>query len=120
MREAKSKALVWSKSQYFDEKTRQYVSKLLSSDDHEQIQEMFAQELSFGTGGMRGILGAGTSRINIYNIRRATTALSYYLKSSSDNSSLKVAISYDSRHFSRVFAENAGKFQIVIYIQKID
>ena len=76
------------------------------SGDSEAIRERFYQDLAFGTGGLRGVLGAGTDRMNIYTVRRATQGLANYVKESFDAPS--VAISYDSRNKSDTFAKAAA------------
>lgn len=99
-------ATYWSTSKVFDQKTRQEIEALLLSGNELELTERFYRDLEFGTGGLRGILGAGSARINIYNIRKASQAFADYLQSyfgvEKDKS---IAISYDSRHFSREFAE---------------
>lgn len=74
----------------------------------DEIQDRFYKNLEFGTGGMRGLIGAGPNRINIYTIRRATQGLANYLLSGEKKDSLKVVIAYDSRHLSREFALEAA------------
>ena len=76
------------------------------SGDADAIRERFYQDLAFGTGGLRGVLGAGTDRMNIYTVRRATQGLADYVKESFDAPS--VAISYDSRNKSDTFAKAAA------------
>ncbi|MCI9273596.1 MAG: phospho-sugar mutase [Clostridiales bacterium] len=76
------------------------------ANDPEGIRDRFYQELEFGTGGLRGVIGAGTNRLNIYTIRRATQGLANYLLKNSDN--LTAAIAYDSRIKSDVFAKEAA------------
>ncbi|MCR5388691.1 MAG: phospho-sugar mutase [Lachnospiraceae bacterium] len=73
------------------------------SGDEDAINDAFYRDLEFGTGGLRGVMGAGTNRMNIYVIRKATQGLSDYLKSG-NKEKYAVAIGYDSRHFSREFA----------------
>ncbi len=75
--------------------------------DNEAISDRFYRDLAFGTGGLRGVLGAGTNRMNIYTVRRATQGLANYIKASFD--SPRVAISYDSRIKSDVFARAAAE-----------
>lgn len=75
--------------------------------DNEAIKDSFYRELEFGTGGLRGVLGAGSNRLNVYTIRRATQGLANYLKKSS--SSPSIAISYDSRIKSDYFARSAAE-----------
>ncbi|MGI6227472.1 MAG: phospho-sugar mutase [Peptococcales bacterium] len=76
-------------------------------DDPYQIEERFYKELEFGTGGLRGIIGAGTNRMNIYTVRKATQGLANYIKGVNKANS-KVVIAYDSRHKSKEFAEQAA------------
>lgn len=102
-------AQVWATSTVFDEQTRKEIANLLEREDGQELKERFYRDLEFGTGGLRGILGAGTSRMNIYNVRKATAALSLYLNQAfADKAERSVAISYDSRMFSREFAEAAA------------
>lgn len=75
--------------------------------DEEQIRDRFYSELSFGTGGLRGVLGAGSNRMNVYTVRRATQGLCDYLKERYDTAA--VAISFDSRHKSDLFAREAAR-----------
>ncbi|MDQ3233590.1 MAG: phospho-sugar mutase, partial [Pseudobdellovibrionaceae bacterium] len=99
-------AQYWSTSQVFDDKTRTEITGLLSSQNEKELTERFYRDLEFGTGGMRGILGAGSARMNIYNVRKASQAFADELNSVfKDQARKAIAISYDSRHFSREFAE---------------
>lgn len=87
----------------FDEDTK---NELLNLDEKE-IKERFYKELEFGTGGLRGIIGAGTNRMNVYTVRKATQGLANYIKNKGiENAS--VAIAYDSRKFSDRFAKEAA------------
>ncbi len=104
------RAKYWASNPTFDHQTHTDIQKLLDADDHRELAERFYRDLEFGTGGLRGIIGAGTNRINIYNIRKATTALALYLREvHGAKAPLKAAISYDSRHYSREFAVAAGE-----------
>lgn len=97
----------WSESEIINKKTRQEL--LAIQDDNAEIEERFYKNLEFGTGGLRGIIGAGTNRINIYTVRKATQGLADFIKLYSSNKSVNsVAIAYDSRHYSDVFAEEAA------------
>ena len=101
--EIKKRANVWLGKE-FDEATRLEVKNMLDSDEKSLI-DAFYKELEFGTGGLRGIMGTGTSRMNRYTLGMATQGLSNYLKKHADNtSSIKVAIAYDSRNNSKYFA----------------
>jgi len=87
----------------FDEKTRSELSGL----DPNEIQDRFYKELEFGTGGLRGVIGAGTNRMNVYTVRKATQGLANYIKKQGIKDP-SVAIAYDSRRYSEVFAREAG------------
>jgi len=74
--------------------------------NEEQIEEVFYNDLSFGTGGLRGLMGVGTNRVNVYTIRKATLGFANYLLKNSKTSG--VAIAYDNRHYSKEFAKEAA------------
>ena len=76
--------------------------------DEKEIEDRFYTELSFGTAGMRGVLGAGTNRMNRYNVRRATKGLAQYLLKTPETAGRGVVIAYDSRHFSAEFAKDTA------------
>jgi phosphoglucomutase len=99
------KAAYWSTSADFDPATRQEIAALIAQGNTKELTERFYRDLEFGTGGLRGILGAGTNRMNIFNVRKATSALATHLKAAFPGETLTVAISHDSRHFSRDFAK---------------
>ena len=82
LQEVLEKAREWSSNESFDQETRETVLALLQSKDEKELMNRFYTEMSFGTGGMRGIVGAGTGRINRYTFRRVTSALCLYLKKS--------------------------------------
>ncbi len=95
----------WLSNPYFDEATKQ---ELLSiKDDDKEIKERFYQDLEFGTAGLRGIIGAGTNRMNEYVVRRATQGLANYI-AKQDAKAKGVAIAFDSRHMSTEFADVAA------------
>ena len=77
-------------------------------DNEKEIEDRFYTELSFGTAGMRGVLGAGMNRMNKYNVRRATKGLAGYLKENPENAKRGVVIGYDSRNFSAEFAKDTA------------
>jgi len=97
------KAQQWLSST-FDKETQQEIQHLINTDQ-EQLTDRFYQDLEFGTGGMRGVMGAGTNRINKYTLGRATQGLANYLIQSFPNKKLKVAIAFDCRHNSKSFAK---------------
>ena len=88
----------------FDKETQTQVEQLIASDDANLI-ESFYKNMEFGTGGMRGVMGAGTNRINKYTLGRATQGLANYLIKTFPNKPLKVAIAYDCRHNSTLFSQ---------------
>lgn len=91
-------------SEIFDTETRQEIQELITTNS-EDLSDRFYKNLEFGTGGMRGIVGAGTNRINKYTLGKATQGLSNYLRKVSPNKQLKVAIGYDCRHDSKWLAK---------------
>jgi phosphoglucomutase len=97
----------WLNSPYIDEETKK---ELLSIKDNEkEIMERFYKELEFGTAGLRGILGAGTNRMNIYTVGKATQGLADFIKSKGEEYMKRgVVIAYDVRHNSDVFAKTAA------------
>ena len=95
----------WIANPYFDEATKEELRNI--ADDENEIKERFYMDLEFGTAGLRGIIGAGTNRMNIYVVRRATQGLANYI-AKVDKKSQGVAIAYDSRHMSPEFAQEAA------------
>lgn len=105
--EIRKKAALWLGNE-FDEETRNEVKNMMDNDE-KALVDAFYQDLEFGTGGLRGVMGAGTNRMNRYTLGMATQGLSNYLKSHAANpSSIKVAIAYDSRNNSTYFARVAA------------
>ncbi len=103
--EVRKKAQVWLGDDY-DEATRNQVQALLDNPDPADLIESFYKDLEFGTGGLRGIMGVGTNRINKYTVGAATQGLSNYLKKEFTNlSEIKVVIGHDCRNNSREYAE---------------
>lgn len=96
---------MWTESPYFDEETRQELALL--AEDEDEIADRFYRNLEFGTGGLRGVIGAGTNRMNIYTVRKATQGLANYINRAGILNK-SVAIAYDSRHKSSQFAEEAA------------
>lgn len=95
----------WLNDDYFDQDTKNEL--LAIRNDETEVQDRFYKELEFGTGGLRGVLGAGTNRMNIYTVRKATQGLSNYIKKQGTQD-MGVAISYDSRRMSPEFADVAA------------
>ena len=95
----------WLEDSYFDQETK---DELLAIKDNEtEIEDRFYKELEFGTGGLRGVIGAGTNRMNIYTVRKATQGLANYIKKQGGQEK-GVAIAYDSRRMSPEFADVAA------------
>lgn len=93
----------------FDEQTRKEVKELMENTDKTGLIDAFYKDLEFGTGGLRGIMGAGSNRMNIYTVGMATQGLANYLKKNFANLSLiKVAVCHDCRNNSRLFAETVA------------
>ena len=109
--QVKLKAAEWLTDVY-DEATKAEVRRMLNNSDSTELVDSFYRDLEFGTGGLRGIMGAGTNRMNIYTVGAATQGLSNYLKKEFANlPEIKVAIAYDCRNNSRLFSEtSAGIF----------
>ncbi|NLP43322.1 MAG: phospho-sugar mutase, partial [Peptococcaceae bacterium] len=92
----------WTENEYFDQQTK---DELLQIIDPKEIEDRFYTELEFGTGGMRGVLGAGTNRMNKYIIRKVTQGLAeVMLEQDPANAQKGVVIAYDSRRYSAEFA----------------
>lgn len=100
--EIQSKISNWQED-YFDQETKDEIIKLQGNP--EELEDRFYKDLEFGTGGMRGVMGVGTNRINKYTLGRNTQGLSDYLKQLHNKEKLKVAIAYDCRHNSKSFAK---------------
>ena len=100
--EIQSKISNWQQD-FFDQETKDEITKL--QENPEELEDRFYKDLEFGTGGMRGVMGVGTNRINKYTLGRNTQGLSDYLKQLYTEEKLKVAIAYDCRHNSKSFAK---------------
>jgi phosphoglucomutase len=108
LQNVKERANVWLSGKY-DEQTVKEVKKLLEGTENDLI-DAFYRDLEFGTGGLRGVMGAGTNRMNIYTVGMATQGLSNYIKAQfTQLKQVKVAVAYDSRNNSKLFAETAAK-----------
>ena len=93
---------------FFDDKTKNEIQKLIDSNT-EELKDRFYKNLEFGTGGMRGIMGAGTNRINKYTLGKSTQGLSNYLKQVYNKEQVKVVIAYDCRHNSDTLARTVAE-----------
>ena len=95
----------WLSNPYFDADTKAELASI--GEDENEIKERFYTDLEFGTAGLRGIIGAGTNRMNIYTVRKATQGLANYIMKSG-NAAKGVAVAYDSRRMSPEFADEAA------------
>ena len=95
----------WCTNPYFSEETRAELEAI--KDNEAEIEDRFYRQLEFGTGGLRGVIGAGTNRMNIYTVRQATQGLANYIISQNGQEK-GVAIAHDSRIMSPEFAEEAA------------
>lgn len=106
--QCEAKAKQWL-SPSFDEKTRQEVQDLLDNPDKTNLIEAFYRNLEFGTGGLRGIMGAGTNRMNMYIVGMATQGFANYLKKCyKDRKEISAVVCHDCRNNSRLFAETVA------------
>ena len=119
MKEILEQAKNWL-SDTFDSETRNEIQQLINTNS-DDLADRFYKNMEFGTGGMRGIMGAGTNRINKYTLGKATQGLSNYLQQSFPNKQLKVAIAYDCRHNSKEFSKlvadvlSANNIQVFLF-----
>ena len=105
LKECVERAEKWLGPEY-DEETRKEVKRMLDAEDKSELIEAFYKDLEFGTGGLRGIMGAGSNRMNIYTVGAATQGLANYLKNCfKELPQISVAVGHDVRHNSRKFAE---------------
>ena len=95
----------WVEDSYFDDETKKEL--LAIKDNEKEIEDRFYKELEFGTGGLRGVIGAGTNRMNIYTVRKATQGLANYILKQG-GAEKGIAIAYDSRRMSPEFADEAA------------
>ena len=103
-------AEVWATDSVFDAETQASVKKMLENEDKTELVDSFYQTLEFGTGGLRGIMGAGTNRMNIYTVGAATQGLANYLnKNFKDMEQISVVVGHDCRNNSRLFAEKSAE-----------
>jgi phosphoglucomutase len=115
----RKRASIWLGNE-FNEETRKEVSEMLEKDENKLI-DAFYQDLEFGTGGLRGIMGAGTNRMNIYTLGMATQGLANYIIKNAGKSNIRVAIAHDCRNNSRYFAEttadifSANGFEVFLF-----
>ena len=115
------KANSWLEGNY-DTVTKDEVQRMLDNEDKKELIDAFYKDLEFGTGGLRGIMGAGSNRMNIYTVGTATQGLANYLKKEiAGLDEIKVVIGHDCRNESRKFAEmaadifSANGFKVYLY-----
>jgi phosphoglucomutase len=107
-KEILARAKNWANNSAIDLADRKEIQNLLDQNDTAELNERFYRDLEFGTGGLRSILGMGQNRMNKYNVRKATQALCTTIIKTFKNEKHKLAISYDSRHFSFEFAKEVA------------
>ena len=109
IKECEEKALAWKSSPYYDEETKSEIRQMLDSEDKTALVDAFYQNLEFGTGGLRGIMGAGTNRMNKYIVGMATQGFAnYLLKAFPAGKQLSVVVGHDCRNNGRLFAETVA------------
>ena len=108
MSEASKQLEYWLNDSYFDDETKKELMAI--RNDEAEVEDRFYRELEFGTGGLRGVIGAGTNRMNKYVVRKATQGLANYIKKNGGPDAAKkgVAISFDCRRFSPEFADETA------------
>ncbi len=109
IKQCELKAQQWLDSPVYDEKTKNAVRAMLNKEDKTELIDSFYQNLAFGTGGLRGIMGPGSNRMNIYTVGAATQGLANYLKKNfTDKKDISVVVGHDCRNNSRLFAETSA------------
>lgn len=106
MSNAQKQLEYWLSDSYFDDATKQELLQIRNNE--EDVEDRFYKELEFGTGGLRGVIGAGTNRMNIYTVRKATQGLANYIKKMGGEEK-GVAVSFDCRRFSPEFADETAR-----------
>lgn len=106
--EVVDKAKKWLSSQKVDQETKNAIQSMIDSSDQGELTECFYKDLEFGTGGLRGIMGYGSNRMNKYTVGMATQGLANYLNKNFAGEEISVAIAHDSRNNSRFFAETTA------------
>ncbi|KWT79691.1 phospho-sugar mutase [Candidatus Magnetominusculus xianensis] len=104
-----NRAKQWAALPVFDDETRLEIQRIIDSADMNELTDRFYRQLEFGTGGLRGVLGAGTNRMNIYTVRIASYGLARYLLSLYKDMGAAVCIAFDSRHNSELFARETAR-----------
>lgn len=113
IRQCELKAQQWLDSPVYDDVTKKAVREMLDKEDKTDLIDSFYQNLAFGTGGLRGIMGPGSNRMNIYTVGAATQGLANYLKKNfAEKDEISVVVGHDCRNNSRLFAETSAKIFI--------
>ena len=111
IKQVTEKAEKWLTPAY-DAETQAEVKRMLENEDKTELIEAFYKDLEFGTGGLRGIMGVGSNRMNIYTVGAATQGLSNYLKKNfKDLPQISVVVGHDCRNNSRLFAETSANIK---------
>ena len=106
IKECEAKAQAWLSSPYYDEETKAEIREMMQNEDKTALIDAFYQNLEFGTGGLRGIMGSGSNRMNIYTVGAATQGMANYLNKNFANlDQISVVVGHDCRNNSRKFAE---------------
>ena len=109
IKECEAKAQAWLSSPYYDEETKAEIREMMQNEDKTALIDAFYQNLEFGTGGLRGIMGAGTNRMNKYIVGMATQGFAnYLLKAFPEGKQLSVVVGHDWRNNGRLFAETVA------------
>lgn len=109
IRQCEQKAKQWLDSPVYDDETKKAVREMMNKEDKTDLIDSFYQNLAFGTGGLRGIMGPGSNRMNIYTVGAATQGLSNYLKKNfAGRDEISVVVGHDCRNNSRLFAETSA------------
>ena len=109
IKECEAKAQAWLSSPYYDEETKAEIREMMQNEDKTALIDAFYQNLEFGTGGLRGIMGAGTNRMNKYIVGMATQGFAnYLLKAFPEDKQLSVVVGHDCRNNGRLFAETVA------------
>ena len=109
IKECEAKAQAWLSSPYYDEETKAEIREMMQNEDKTALIDAFYQNLEFGTGGLRGIMGAGTNRMNKYIVGMATQGFANYLiKAFPEGKQLSVVVGHDCRNNGRLFAETVA------------
>ncbi|GCC50569.1 phospho-sugar mutase [Chryseotalea sanaruensis] len=120
-KEVQDRIDLWLNSPIVDEASKNDIKKLQSEGKEKELTDSFYKDLEFGTGGLRGIMGAGSNCMNQYTLGKATQGLANYLNKTYPNSPIKVAIAYDNRNNSKIFAQitanifSANNIQVFLY-----